>query len=232
MRFLTTGSNKDITKSERARRIWSKKGSMSRVSCGNRRTVINRSMSMTWRGKRGEVTGVRGHVSGCSSVHIVVGGSLESHAVEVVGEGERVQGRCQGRSVAGVVGVGVHRRGRWRGQRHVALGHGAGRHRSRTKHASWVVVKGRDQARTHHRVHVDGTRPWVLWAGEDRHDGRRDTCLPPLVVARAGTGPIAGVGVGVRRRRGRGTALRTALRCGGVEGSGHGGVVVQGLHLL
>jgi hypothetical protein len=89
-----TESNEDITESERARRIWSRNEGMSRVSNGDRRTVTDRNMSMTRRGERGEVTGVRGHVSRRSSVHVVVGGSLESHVVEEVGEGGRVQGWC------------------------------------------------------------------------------------------------------------------------------------------
>jgi hypothetical protein len=173
-------------------------------------------------------------VSGCSSVHVVVGGSLESHVVEVVGEGGWVPGWCRGRAVGGVAGVGVRRRGRWRGQHHVTLGHRAGRRRSRTRHAGRVVVEGRSRASTHHQVHVDGTRPRVLRAGEGMRGGRRDTAsgLPLLPLVVAGAGPIAGVGVGVRHRRGQGTALRSALRWDGVEGSGRGGMVVRGLHLL
>jgi hypothetical protein len=102
------GSNEDITESERARRIWSRKGGMSKVSNGDRRTVTDRNMSMTRRGERGEVTGIRGHVSGCSSVHVLVRGILETHAVEEVGEGGQVPGWCRGRAVGGVAGVGVH----------------------------------------------------------------------------------------------------------------------------
>jgi hypothetical protein len=109
------GSNEDITESERPRKIWSRKGSMSRVSNGDRRTVIDRNMSITRRRERGEVTSVRGHVIGRSSVHVVVGGSLESHAVELVGKGGRVPGWCRRRAVGGVAGVGVRRKGRWRG---------------------------------------------------------------------------------------------------------------------
>jgi hypothetical protein len=48
------GSNKDITESERARRIWSRKGSMSRLSNGDRRTITDRNMSMTMRREREE----------------------------------------------------------------------------------------------------------------------------------------------------------------------------------
>jgi hypothetical protein len=90
MRLLTiwgVTTNEDITESERARRIWSRKGSMSRLSNGGRRTVTDRNMSMTMRRERGELTGVRGDVSGCSSVHVLVRGRLEGHAIEVVGEG-------------------------------------------------------------------------------------------------------------------------------------------------
>jgi hypothetical protein len=46
-----TGSNKDITKGERARRIWSRKKDMSRASNENRRVITNRNMIMTWRGE-------------------------------------------------------------------------------------------------------------------------------------------------------------------------------------
>jgi hypothetical protein len=175
-------------------------------------------------------------VSGHSSVHVVVRGSLESHAVEVVGEGGQVLGWCRGRAVGGVAEVGVRRREQWRGQGHVALGRGAGRRRSRTKHASQVVVEGRSRASTRHRVHVDGTRPRVLRAREGRWDGRYGTTsglpLLPLVVAGARARPIVGVGIGVQHRRGQGTELSTTLRWGGVDGSGRGGVVVRGLHLL
>jgi hypothetical protein len=47
-----TGSNEDITESERARRIRSRKGSMSRVSNRDRSTVTDRNMSMTRRRER------------------------------------------------------------------------------------------------------------------------------------------------------------------------------------
>jgi hypothetical protein len=53
-----TGSNEDITESERVRRIWIRKGSMSRVSNGHRRTVTNCNMSMTRRRERRDITGV------------------------------------------------------------------------------------------------------------------------------------------------------------------------------
>jgi hypothetical protein len=74
----------------------------------------------------------------------------------------------------------------------------------------------------------------VLWAGEGMRGGRRNTAfgLPLLPLVVAGAEPIVGVGVGVRHRRGQGTALRTALRWDGVEGSGRGGMVIRGLHLL
>jgi hypothetical protein len=38
---------------------------------------------------------------------VVVGGSLESHVVEVVGEGRRVPGSCRGRATGGLARVGV-----------------------------------------------------------------------------------------------------------------------------
>lgn len=81
---------------------------MSRVRDRKRGAITDHDVFM-WRirGDRGEVTGRQRHVSGSFGVHDPLRRSLETHGVEVGGEGGGIPSRCRGGVVVAIGRVGA-----------------------------------------------------------------------------------------------------------------------------